>query len=450
MDFEKNILQKVINNTLKKKNKYLKIIKKNDSKLLIKSIFFKDFVNYNTITEKFLFQSSTLFFPFVKKIIKMLQYPCANKLSFIMQKIVDEVLITGSRIENDELKIYFRKILNYFCQKCLEFDDFLKKYDSINHNHYMKEYFIATFVPMMLYPIGKIKNWELYEKILKIWIVSDNIADCSFIDKKIAKKIIEEVEIFFTEELFLSDCTQFFLIEGNPIIDCLRDIWLLDINDWIKLKIFQGLRKLYYFSYSVEGKKKDIESISEINILEKTCVKAKISIDIFSLALDLNEEVREYIDGKKWNEDFMLKYYNLSLSIQLLDDLLDIRKDIDEKCQSVFTNYDKNNCLAYSLIIDNIFSKYGGEIRYYFKVLQTLFMSYNGIFFPEGVKEEIDNNIKFINLKVYNMEIIFDLMNDREFMISCYKAYLQNNIMDFDLYKTDYVLEEIQKIVDNE
>ena len=78
---------------------------------------------------------------------------------------------------------------------------------------------------------------------MKIWIVSDNIADCPFVEKNIAKKIIKEAEPFFINELYLGDCTQFFLIESNPIIDCLREIWLLNTNDWIKLKVFEGLRK---------------------------------------------------------------------------------------------------------------------------------------------------------------------------------------------------------------
>ncbi len=111
IDKEKIIIDKVINKTIQKKKKYLKIIHKNNPNLLIKSIYFNNFIQFNSITQNFLHKSSTMFFPFVKKIVQLLQYPIADKLSFIMQKIVDEVLISGSRIENDDLKIYFKKIL---------------------------------------------------------------------------------------------------------------------------------------------------------------------------------------------------------------------------------------------------------------------------------------------------------------------------------------------------
>ena len=440
---EKNIFNSVIDNFIDQKNNYIESSVENT----LKSMFFDDFTEFK-YSEKFLYQASTFFFPFVKKLISILQYPVANKFSVIMQNIVDEVLITGSRINDPELKEYFKMILNFFCQKCVEFNDFIKKYEIINDNHFLKEYFIACFVPIMLYPIGKVKNFILLEKIFKIWIVADNLSDFSLIDKNKSSSLIQQLSPFFTKKLYLhSEIKNNFLLNTqNPIIQCLKEIDELDINNDLKILIFKRLGKLYKLSYSIKGKKNDFLIKNEKKLIKYACLKSRKSLDIFILAIDLNENEFNYILRKDFNQEFFLKLYNLSLAIQLLDDLLDIRKDIQDNCNSIFTTSDKKNCFAWCIVINNVFQQYSGPVQYYFKVLQMLFMSYNHQYLADGVKETIEENVKFMNLKVYNMDIIFDLMNDRQFMVNSFNAYLFNNRADFFKIDRNEIIKELENI----
>jgi len=300
----------------------------------------------------------------------------------------------------------------------------------------------------MLYPIGKVKNFILLEKIFKIWIVADNLSDFSLIDKNKSSSLIQQLSPFFTKKLYLhSEIKNNFLLNTqNPIIQCLKEIDELDINNDLKILIFKRLGKLYKLSYSIKGKKNDILIKNEKKLIKYACLKSRKSLDIFILAIDLNENEFNYILRKDFNQEFFLKLYNLSLAIQLLDDLLDIRKDIQDNCNSIFTTSDKKNCFAWCIVINNVFQQYSGPVQYYFKVLQMLFMSYNHQYLADGVKETIEENVKFMNLKVYNMEIIFDLMNDRQFMVNSFNAYLFNNRAEFFKIDRNEIIKELENI----
>jgi len=54
-------------------------------------------------------------------------------------------------------------------------------------------------------------------------------------------------------------------------------------------------------------------------------------------------------------------------------------------------------------------------------------MSYNSSYLTNGVDEFLKNNVKFINLHHYNIETILQLMDDRIFLVNCFKAYIHNN-----------------------
>jgi len=437
---EKNVLNNVIDKFIENKNKIII----DDIKETVKKQFFQDFSPVNSYSELFLYKASTFFFPFVKKIVSIIQYPVANKLSCVMQSIIDEVLITGSRIEEEELKIYFKQVLNFFAQKCIEFDEFIKKYPIIDDNHFLKEYFIACFVPIMLVPIAKINDFHLYEKIMKIWIVCDNLVDFVNIDSEIKNKIIKQCSPFLINKMYYGDCSEFFNIQGNPVIDCFKEIYDLEITSDIKNRVFNGLRKIYKFSYTVKGKKNDHKKLSLKQLLKYTCLKARKSIDVFANALDLDINTLNYIYRKEWNEEFMTRYYKISLGIQLLDDLLDVRKDIHDNCRSLFTINSKNDFLINAILVDELFKDNCQMVQYYFKTLQILFMSYNSKFMDNEVNEVIVENLKFINLKTYNIEIIFGLMEDRNFMINSWKAYLYNNQIEFVKMKPDEILSEME------
>jgi len=436
---ENQVFHSVIDDFISKKESNLKIIQKSNIDDILKNMFFQNPVN--DIQQKFLFQASTLFFPFVKKVVSLLQLPGVNRLSIIMQKMIDEVLIIGSRIYDQNLKIYFKKIINFFAQKCIDFNEFIQKYPIINDNHFMKEYFIACFLPIMLYPIGQVKDFALIEKIIKIWIVTDNL--CDWKKNNESKNLLLNAGEFLLKKKYIN--SSFEGRDYNPILQCLYEINTLEISFDTKINVFHKLAKLFKLCYSGYGIKNNNRCFNEKKLLRYTCLKSRKSLDIFALALDLSDYHSKILKREIFDYDFFYKYYSISLNIQLLDDLFDIRKDIQDNCISVFTyNENKNNALAYCLTINDIFVQLGCEVEHYFKVLQMLFMSYNACYLTDGVDEFLKNNIGFINLNVYNMDNILELMEDKEFMINCYKAYIHNNKIDFSDVKIENLLEELE------
>lgn len=451
-ELEIKILSKIVKDFICRKKYFLERMKDGSegSKEIMEEVLFSDWINLNNTSQKFLYKSSTFFIPFVKKMVGLLQYPMANKMCGIMQYIFNEVIINISRIEDYNLRDYFKNTLKFLAVKCLEFNDFLKEREEINNNYFLKEYFIACFVPFMLLPLGKIENMVLYEKVMKIWIIFDNIADGIYVDKKYRERILKESAPFFKLKLYLvkEEREKFYRgCDKNPIIECFEEIDRKCQNEEIRRNVFGKLRKLYKFSYSKKNKEELVKNgeASEKKLLKYTCLKNRKSIDIIICCLELGEKERSYLNREVWNEEYMEKYYNVSLMIQLLDDVLDIRKDMLEGGRSIFTQGTKNEKLAGCLVLNNLFEKYGEVSRYYFQLFLVFFMSYNSKFFEDDVGKLIEERIGFVNLKVYNMEIIFNLMEDRDFMVKSFLAYTNNVELEKERDENE-IIEELEKI----
>jgi len=430
---EKELFLSIIDDFLLKKKKLEKIISNN-----LEENLHEFFIGLEP--NKFLYQASSLFFPFIKKCHVIFKLPL---ISNIFQNIVNNVFISGSHFLDD--KEYVLLTLNILAQKCLDFIDFIKKYN-INHNQFFKEYFVACFLSFMLLPLGKISNFDLYDKITKIWIMGDNIADGFCIDPVLGKKWVVDASIFFQNKLYLHKnlLFQYFSIQGNPIIDCIKEIMDMNISQWLKNKIFNKLQKLFKFSYFANKKKEKNSSYNLRKILQYTCLKARKSLDIFIFTLDTIHDKKKfkYIERLDWNPEFMSFYYNLCLHIQLLDDLVDIPKDIRENSKSIFTTSQSNEKIAVLLLMNQFFNSLP-KSKYYFKTLFLLALHSNSSFINPQIKNFIEINTKFINLQVYNLDIIFWLIEDTQFMYNYLQCYLLNNK---SLYKNENHDQLIQKV----
>ncbi len=170
--------------------------------------------------------------------------------------------------------------------------------------------------------------------------------------------------------------------------------------------------KLFMFSYYVE----DNHDQSDFKILKKSCLKTKKALDIFFYT----------IDYKKKKED-TYKILHLSLIIQLLDDLMDIRKDITEGKKTIFTgNLEENtrNCVKLFQLIKNsaIIRDYGFQIFY--EGLVFFFMDYNAEFFEKGFIDKIRIECPIMDFKYYNLREI-DSIIESEIMEKIICIYLK-------------------------
>jgi hypothetical protein len=170
------------------------------------------------------------------------------------------------------------------------------------------------------------------------------------------------------------------------------------------------------FSYYVEDVNNKSKNESDFEILKKSCLKTKKALDIFFYT----------IDYKKKKED-TYKILHLSLIIQLLDDLMDIRKDMREENKTIFTgDVEENTRNAVKLfqLIKNsaIIRDYGFQIFY--EGLVVFFMDYNAEFFDKKLIEKIRRECPIMDFKYYNLMEI-DRIVESEIMKKIICIYLK-------------------------
>ena len=71
---------------------------------------------------------------------------------------------------------YCNKLFNHFVKWFLSFQKMIEKYNL--PIKYFKEYYYASFSGLFILIFGKIKNFKLYDIIIRLWIIVDNIFDC--------------------------------------------------------------------------------------------------------------------------------------------------------------------------------------------------------------------------------------------------------------------------------
>jgi len=414
---EKEILSKVVNDFIRERDYIENLIEKEGNEKIMKEFLFKEY----ELQDKgvgYIHNISTILIPYIKQTVSLLKLPVINKMIGKIHKMLRDTVMSIIEFDNEnEMKNYLDKMMSFFIVKCIEFDEFIKKYDFINNVFFLKEYALNFFTNFLLLPFGKINDWELFEKILKIWILNDNISDSSGANGKV---YINEIFNFFMNKMYLDEtlAEEFFKKKGSPLIDCFSEIWYLKWDNTDKRKkVFGRLRKLCKFSY-LNKNALDKELKDEKKILKYTCLKTRKSIDIFIYSMELQD--KKFIFRKKWNEEFMRKYYSLSLAIQLADDLYDIKKDEEEQSISIFTTSisNKNNerrRLANIITMHNIFKKHGGIIKNLLRCMTLLFTYHAENYLDKDVIEILHKNTQFINLKGYNFALVESLLEDRKF-----------------------------------
>jgi hypothetical protein len=330
-------------------------------------------------------------------------------MGFVIRKMMNTVIGTVSLDVE-----YCNKLFKKFGRNFLEFNEFIKKYNL--PEKCFKEYYYAAFSGLFILIFGKIKNFRLFDIIIKLWIIVDNIFDSikDFGEMGLIWK--KNVYDFFIGGAFENRQKRLeFLMKsgGGPIIECFKNIEELKMSEKLKDGLYMRFYKLFIFSYYVED---DNNDQSNFEILKKSCLKTKKALDIFFYT----------IDYKKKKED-TYKILHLSLIIQLLDDLMDIRKDITEGKKTIFTgNLEENtrNCVKLFQLIKNsdIIRDYGFQIFY--EGLVFFFMDYNAEFFERGFIDKIRIECPIMDFKYYNLREI-DSVVESELMKKIICIYLK-------------------------
>jgi hypothetical protein len=319
---------------------------------------------------------------------------------------------------------YCNKLFNHFARWFLSFQKFIEKYNL--PEKYFKEYYYAAFSGLFILIFGKIKNFKLYDTIIRLWILVDNIFDCEgdFGEKGLIWK--KDVYDFFVGGAFVNSEKRLeFLRENNsggPIIECFRSIEGMKMSEKKKDGLYLRFYKLFQFSYESWGEAGSGDSESDFEILKNSCLKTKKALDIFFYS----------IDYQKKKED-AYKILHLSLIVQLMDDLMDIRKDKLEGKVTIFMKAGgsgealeentKNAVRLFQLIKNSpIIRENSFQILY--ECLMFLIIDFNEEFFEPEFVRKIRRECSVMDLKYYNMREI-DSVVESETMKKIIRIYLQ-------------------------
>jgi hypothetical protein len=331
---------------------------------------------------------------------------------FFIRKMMNTVIGTVS------LDVaYCNKLFKKFGRQFIEFNEFIEKYNL--PKKYFKEYYYAAFSGLFILIFGKIRKFRLFDIIVRLWIIVDNIFDCVKDFGEMGFMWKKNIYDFFVGGAFENREKRLEFLgksEGGPIIECFKNIEEIRMSDKKKDELYLRFYKLFMFSYYVEDVNNKSKNESDFEILKKSCLKTKKALDIFFYT----------IDYKKKKED-TYKILHLSLIIQLLDDLMDIRKDMREENKTIFTgDVEENTRNAVKLfqLIKNsaIIRDYGFQIFY--EGLVVFFMDYNAEFFDKKLIEKIRRECPIMDFKYYNLMEI-DRIVESEIMKKIICIYLK-------------------------
>lgn len=301
---------------------------------------------------------------------------------------------------------YSNKLFNHFAKWFISFQKFIEKYNL--PEKYFKEYYYAAFSGLFIIILGKIKKFKLYDTIIRLWIIVDNMFDNEgdFGDQGCIWK--KDVYNFFVRGYFRNKEKRLEFLEknnsGGPIIECLKNIEEMKMSEKKKNGLYLRFYKLFKFSYNLGGYGERIESGNGIGgdfeILKNSCLKTKKALYIFFYAIDY-----------KKNKEDEYKILHLCLIVQLMDDLMDIRKDKLEGKTTIFTKGGESraleentkNALKLFQLIKNSRIIRNNSFQILYECLIFLIIDFNEEFFePEFIKK-MRANCSLIDLKYYNM-----------------------------------------------
>jgi len=385
---------------------FLDYCRKNNDDININPKLERYFSCWSSYQKQFIYHSSSIIIQFTKKLIQIINLPIFNAIAYIRPHIINEVVIVGSELKSEEK--YVKYVLHYFSRKCIEFDEFIVRYKMKDKNILIKEYFVNCFVILMGMNIGKIKNFELYDYLTRLWVITENQKNKPNQKNKYWNECVQ----FFKGETVLG------FSKRNPVGKCIAGI-KKNCEISIYKKIIKRLRKMFNQFYNEEG----VEDLGSDDIIKYNFMKSKMMMNIYIYTLDIEQWKIDVIEGKIKDDEFMKIYDSTCCAIKLIDDLTDMRVDYK------IGKYNIVNAIEYRVGVINYvidtFDKYGEQSKHFIMICMTLILHYQ----QKEINENLDIKCDFINLEKFNFNNTMDLLFNRDFLLKCLKVYSNHNVM---------------------
>ena len=358
----------------------------------------KYFIDWSPYQKKFLYNTSSIIIPFAKKLVQIINMSLFNRVAFVLPYIINEAVVVGSGLKSEE--VYVKYVLHYFSRKCIEFDEFVVANKMERGDKLLRDYFVNCFVILMGMNIGKIKNFELYDYLTRLWvIVESGCGGCGGWWDECARFFAGETVAGFSKRNVVGKC-----IAGIKK-SCDRSVYK---------KIIRRLRCMFARFYG-EG--------SGGNVVERNFTKSKAAMNIYIYALDIDQWKIDVIEGKRRDDEFTKIYEETCCAIKLIDDLTDMRVDRERGKPNIVNASEYRMGIA-NYVVDT-FDKYGELSKHFIMICMTMILHYQ----QKEISADLDIKCDFINLGKFNFDNTMDLLLNRDFLLKCFKIYATHNIL---------------------
>lgn len=420
-EVENNILKEII---IDYNNKYNKYIKK--SKFELNEIIDKICKDITPSNDKYYYKLTENILDYIKKIIYKYKTDLPLNTYITFQNILyyqfnNNLYSSVNNFELVERKSKIRKHLNTLFKYNIKFCKFIDKYKKLDYDTkgiFMREFFLASIMPYIFISKHKIKNFKVWYYIRCLWIIFDNICDMKDLNTK--HFLIKNTKMFFINKIYEKSYDEIiFYLETNnePCLKIFKKLFKLkDISKEKKIGICKIFAKLFYYSY----KSKKNEKLTSLNdVLTKTIIKAKLSMDICSYCFD-------------YKFDKLIEFYKFSFMIQLIDDFIDIKEDIYDENITLFTrdNINLNRTINIFILIEYLNELLPDIDKNIIKAI-IIGLDNGKEKFDKTIVDLFKKNLN-INYNNFNLTNILDILSDQNFIKNISLLFLHNNILTND------------------
>ena len=373
----------------------------------------KYFINWTSYQKKFLYNTSSIIIPFAKKLVQIINMPVFNKIAFILPYIINEAVVVGSGLKSEE--VYVKYVLHYFSRKCIEFDTFVIENKMERGDKLLRDYFVNCFVILMGMNIGKIKNFELYDYLTRLWVIVESGWGGRGGGDAGGGGWWDECARFFAGETVVG------FSKKNVVGKCIAGIKKSCDRDVYK-KIIRRVRAMFAQFYG-EGGEVSGEFAGGAGAVERNFTKSRDAMNIYIYSLDIDQWKIDVIEGKRRDDEFTKIYEETCCAIKLIDDLSDMRVDRERGKPNIVNASEYRMGIA-NYVIDT-FDKYGELSKHFIMICMTMILHYQ----QKEISEDLDIKCDFINLGKFNFDNTMDLLLNRDFLMKCFKIYATHNIL---------------------
>lgn len=364
----------------------------------------KYFIDWSPYQKKFLYNTSSIIIPFAKKLVQIINMGVFNRVAFVLPYIINEAVVVGSGLKSEE--VYVKYVLHYFSRKCIEFDEFVVANKMGGENKLLREYFVNCFVILMGMNIGKIKNFELYDYLTRLWVIIE-----SGWEGRGGGGWWDECARFFAGETVAG------FSKRNVVGKCIAGI-KKSCDGSVYKKIIRRLRWMFARFYGEGG-----EGSGGAGTVERNFMKFKAAMNIYIYALDIDQWKIDVIEGKRRDDEFMKIYDATCCAIKLIDDLTDMRVDRERGKPNIVNASEYRMGIA-NYVVDT-FDKYGELSKHFIMICMTMILHYQ----QKEISADLDIKCDFINLGKFNFDNTMDLLLNRDFLLKFFKIYATHNIL---------------------